>query len=356
MSSPEVILGNSNRRFSGVTSTMLQTLPEVGARMPTAVLGRRHLPEGTTALGYAGFIRLCRSLPPSGLPRVFHARRNNEMIQALIARGLSGAGIRILFTSTAQRHHTWITRWLIRRMDGILTTSTAAGSYLQRPADRIIPHGVPLDVYHPPSSRAEAWQALGLPGKFGVGIFGRVRPQKGTDLLVDAVLPLLSEYPDPTVVIVGETTPKFRDYRRRLEERIARAGLGERVVFLGKRPAGELPKLIRAMSLVTALSRNEGFGLTVLEAMGSGCAVLATKAGAWQDVIRDEIDGYLLPCDDVDAIRKKLDHLFRQPDLLAVMGKAGRERAEAEYSVEREAAALCDYYRQLQQSGSDAPS
>ena len=211
----------------------------------------------------------------------------------------------------------------------------------------MIPHGVDLDTYAPPSSKQDAWKALGIPGAYGVGIFGRVRHQKGIDILIEAVLPLLSDYPEPTIVIVGETTPKFTAYQARLEAMVAEAGLSERVRFLGKQPHARLPELFQAMSLVVALSRNEGFGLTVPEAMASGCAVLASHAGAWRDIIREDTDGLTVPCDDVPATRAALERLFQDAGALETMGAAGRQRVEDKYAVGMEAKALADYYRWL---------
>lgn len=349
---PQVILGNSNRRFSGVTSTMLQTLPGVRKRLPVAVLGRHHLPDDVPALGFREFVSLCRDPLPDGRPRVFHARRNNEMIQALVAQRVFGAKLRIVFTSTAQRHHTAFTKWLMSQMDGLLSTCRAAASYLdERPPDAIIPHGIDLERYAPPADRKAAWQRLGLPGKYGIGIFGRVRPQKGIDILVEAALPVLGAYPDATIVVVGETTPKFLPFQGNLREKINAAGLGSRVVFLGKRPAPELPGLFQAMSLVAALSRNEGFGLTVLEAMASGCAVLASHAGAWEEIVRHGVHGFTVPCGDVRATHARLRKLLAAgPGKLAEMGLAGRRHVEEHYAVDREAESLCDYYRRLQQT------
>lgn len=338
MNAPPLILGNSARRFSGVTSTMLQTLPEVRRLMPLAVLGPHHLPEDTPVLTFRQLVAL------RDQTRLFHARRNDEMIQALAARRL-GAKLKIVFTSTAQRHHTRFTRWLMSRMDGIITTCTAANAYLDPPADVIIPHGVDLDRYHPPPDREKAWKALGLPGRFGIGIFGRVRPSKGIDILVEAAIPVLQDHPDPTIVVVGETTPKFRKYEEKLKEKIRQADLADRFLFLGKRPGHELPGLFRAMTLVAALSRNEGFGLTVPEAMASGCAVLASHAGAWQDIITQGTHGHLVPCDDVPATRQALEQLLTSD--LDTMGQINRQHVEKNYSVRREATALVEYYRSI---------
>ena len=103
------------------------------------------------------------------------------------------------------------------------------------------------------------------------------------------------------------------------------------------------------MSLVAALSRVEGFGLTVLEAMASGCAVLASEAGAWKDIVRDGIDGHLVPCNDPDATGAALASLLANPDRLATMGRSGRQRVEEHYTIERESSALVEYYRSLRE-------
>jgi len=338
MEVPRLILGNSNKRFSGVTSTMLQTLPEVQSHMPLAVLGKHHLPNQTPTITFRELIAL------RDQSRLFHARRNDEMIQALTARKL-GSNLKIVFTSTAQRHHSRFTRWLMSRMDGIITTCSAAESYLKQKADIVIPHGIDLERFQPPADKKAAWKSLGFPGGFGIGIFGRVRPQKGIDLLVEAAIPLLKNNPAPTVVIVGETTPKFRDYQINLQSMIDEAGLHERIVFHGKRPGSELPALFQGMSLVAALSRNEGFGLTVLEAMACECAVLASHAGAWQDVITEGRHGFTVPCDDVQATTAALEKLLSTD--LHKMGRAGRAHVEAHYSVQREAAALVAFYQRI---------
>ena len=103
------------------------------------------------------------------------------------------------------------------------------------------------------------------------------------------------------------------------------------------------------MSIVTALSRNEGFGLTVPEAMASGVAVLASEAGAWKDIVREGTDGYIVPCDDLVATEKQLSLMMSAPEKLKDLGRHGRERVEKHYTLEREARDLCLFLRKLQE-------
>ena len=346
----ELILGNSNKRFSGVTSTMLQVLPHQQKLMDLAVMGLYHLQEGTPCLSFMEAAKLCKHPLADGRKRVFHARRNNEMIQAILLKKFFGAKIHPVFTSTAQRHHSGFTKWLMNQMDGIVTTCQAANNYLETPADVIIPHGIDLKTYFPTEDKQAAWKTLGFPGKYGIGIFGRVRHQKGLDVLIDAIIPLLKENLDPTIVIVGEITPSHQSF---LDEQLAKldaAGLSSRIVVHGKRPFSEIPPLFRAMSVVAALSRNEGYGLTAPEAMASGTAVLTSEAGAWKEIVRDGIDGFVVPCGDVEATRGAFAKLLSDPNKLDKIGRNGHQRICDTYTIEREAAALCTYFKQLQQN------
>jgi mannosyltransferase len=344
----ELILGNSNKRFSGVTSTMLQVLPHQQKRVKLAVLGDANLPENTPSLSFLETARLCRRRLDDGTLRIFHARRNDEMIQAILLKKIFKAQIAPVFTSTAQRHHSGFTKWLMGQMDGIITTCSAADSYLDKPADVTIPHGIDLSTYYPTDNKAKAWQDLGLPGQFGIGIFGRVRHQKGLDILIDAIIPILKQNPDPTLVIVGETTPNHQAFLDEQLSKLKAAGLSDRVAVLGKLPFSEIPPLFRAMTIVAALSRNEGYGLTAPEAMASGTAVLVSEAGAWKDVVRNGTDGFVVPCGDVDATRKALEKLLADPEQLITMGASGLQRIKDKYTVEQEANALCDYFEAVQ--------
>ena len=88
-----------------------------------------------------------------------------------------GFPFRLIFTSEAQRHHTWITRFLIARMDAVIATSEAAASHLKRPAT-VIPHGVDTQVYSPPADRAGAFAEPACPdgaASARSGAFGRKR-------------------------------------------------------------------------------------------------------------------------------------------------------------------------------------
>src|SRR5580692_9885605 len=187
----QLIVPNLHRRYSGVTATNRMVALRLAQRFRAAWFGSE-APDGIARMDVAVLLKLWRRRTSL----IWHARRNNEMIVGVLLRSL-GWPLKLVFTSAAQRHHTWITRWLIRRMDAIIATSDISASFLKRAAT-VIPHGVDTDVYSLPADRAAAFAAAGLPGRYAIGCFGRVRAQKGSDVFVDAMCRLLPRYPDFT--------------------------------------------------------------------------------------------------------------------------------------------------------------
>lgn len=349
----ELIIGNSNSNFSGVTSTMLQLLSEQQKLINLRVMGKHHLPDESLNISFWQVVKLCRKPLSDGRFRIFHARRVDEMIQALILKHVFRAKIKILFSSAAQRHRSGSTLWLTDKMDALLAMCKASASYLHRKPDAIIYHGVKTDVYLPPESKSDAWQALKLlpesatKGKLGIAILGRVRAQKGVHIFVKSCIKVLDKYPDYTAVVVGSISSSNEDFVKELQAEINQAGLSDRIVFAGEQNFADIPRIFSALSLVVALSDNEGFGLTILEAMSSGAAVLASEAGAWPEVVRQGTDGYVVPINDLPAVVEKMDLLLSDQKQLTAMGINGRERVLEHYSVQREAKQLVDFYRGL---------
>lgn len=336
----ELIVPNLHRRYSGVTATNRMVAPRLAKRFRSAWFGS-DAPDGIARLGPADLLGLWRR--PT--PLIWHARRNNEMIAGVALRAL-GWPLRLVFTSAAQRHHSWITRWLIRRMDAIIATSDLSASFLKVKAT-VIPHGVDTDIYAPAADRAAAFAEAGLPGRFAIGCFGRVRAQKGTDLFVEAMCRLLPRHPDFTAVIVGQITPEQTAFANELRARIAAAGLQSRIVMTGELPIAEVQRWYQRLTIYAFTSRNEGFGLTLIEAMAAGSALVAARAGAAELVVEDGVSGVLVPVGDAGALADALEPLMRDAAAAAAMGARGRARVLERFSLDAEAARIGEVYRPL---------
>ncbi len=336
----QLVVPNLHRRYSGVTATNRMVAPKLAKLFRAAWLGP-DAPDGIARLGIAGLARLWLRRTPL----IWHARRNNEMIAGVLLRSL-GWPLKLVFTSAAQRHHTWITRWLISRMDAIIATNDISASFLKRQAT-VIPHGVDTDRYAPPSNRAAAFVEAGLPGRYAIGCFGRVRAQKGSDVFVGAMCRLLPRYPDFSAVMVGAITTEQLAFANDLRKRIETADLQSRIVITGELPIEDVQRWYQRLTIYAFTSRNEGFGLTLIEAMSVGAALVASRAGAAELVVEDGVTGVLTPPGEVDALVAALEPLMRDPASAADMGERGRARVLAKFSLDAEANKIAEVYRAL---------
>jgi len=336
----QLIVPNLHRRYSGVTAANRMVAPKLARMFRAAWLGP-HAPDGIARIGFADLLKLWRRRAPL----IWHARRNDEMIAGVLLRAL-GWPLKLVFTSAAQRHHTWLTRWLIRQMDAVIATSALSAAFLRREAV-VVMHGVDTDVYAPPPDRAAAFAQAGLPGRYAIGCFGRVRAQKGSDVFVEAMCRLLPRYPDFSAVIVGAVVPEQQGFADGLKKRIAAAGLQPRIVISGELEIEEVQRWYQRLTIYAFTSRNEGFGLTLIEAMSAGAALVAARAGAAEFVVEDGVTGVLVPPGDVDALVAALEPLMRDPAAAIAMGARGRARVVEKFSLDAEATGIAEVYRAL---------
>ena len=340
-----VVAPSLHWRYSGVTSTIIALIPRQARDVSIAALGP-NLPPEVPRVRLRDFLRRGWSPPPGYRNRIWHARRNTDMLAGVVLKSVLRQPWKLVFTSAGQRRHTAYTRWLIRRMDAVIATSEGAASFLERPAI-VIHHGVDMERFFPAGDRLAEWRAAGLPGSFGVGAFGRIRPQKGADLLVEAMIRLLPKYPDAALVLTGLVAPKFERFKAELERRVAAAGLQSRILFLGERPSEEMPAWFRRVALYVAPMRHEGFGLTPLEAMASGAAVVATRTGAASALVAEGETGFLVEPGNLEALVAAIERLIADRGLAEAMGRRGRLKAVREHDIQGEALRINAVYRGL---------
>jgi mannosyltransferase len=340
-----LIVTDMHPRITGVGSTIRTLVPHIHSLEPVTMVSSRSLP-GIRSIGIFKAIAACLK-PPKDKPfRIWHARRNKEMLLGLIVKHILRARVRLVMTSCALRRHSWFPRQLLASMDAIIATSPEAASYVENVV-ATIPHGVDCDRFRPAQDRRAAMKAMGIPGEYGVSIVGRIRPEKGTDLFVDAMIRVLPQHPEFTACIAGKATIEHQAFKKQLEDKIAKAGLMHRFIWLGEIEYDRMPLFHSAMSLCVAPARYEGFGLVPLEAMACGVPVVASQTGCYRDVISPGVNGSLVPCDDVEALIAALAHLLKNAEELPKLGEAGRQRVDEMYSARLEAVRITEVYRRM---------
>ena len=350
---PHVIITNMKKRYTGVSGTINALMPVqarnrkigfVGEELPGVQLAKLTYPKHFYCLSVWRAIWISRKKLPNGSDRIWHVRRDPEMMLTIFLRDVLHFPIKLVFTSAAKRRHSWFPRWLISKMNGVVSTTPEAASFVPN-TTKVVFHGASLERFTPPEDKLSAWKRTGLPGKHGVGVFGRVRPSKGTDIFVDAMLKVLPSFPDFTAIITGHVLAEHEGYKQSIDEKIRAAGLSERIVFLGNLDVDQIPFWYQNVSIVVACPRREAFGITVLEAMACQCAVVASRTGAFEHIVQVGLTGELVPTEDVGALDSAIRVLMADIGAIERMGRAGRARIAAEFSIEKEAKGIADVYR-----------
>ncbi|MBU0705128.1 MAG: glycosyltransferase [Chloroflexi bacterium] len=234
-----------------------------------------------------------------------------------------------------------IERYNLRHSDyGIAGSAGAAAVWREKgytgPLATIPQFGVDPDVFAPnPGQRDPA-------RSFVIGYAGRLVPEKGVDLLLEATAGMKGSW---RLVILGGGPE-----REGLELLARRLGLDDQVIFEGWLPSLRLPAFYRGLDVLVVPSRSqpnwvEQFGRVLIEAMACGVPVLGSTCGEIPQVVGDA--GLIFPENDATALRERLVRLMRDADLWADLSRRGRERALANFTQAHVAAQTVAVYREL---------
>jgi glycosyltransferase involved in cell wall biosynthesis len=207
----------------------------------------------------------------------------------------------------------------------------------------VIRLGIELDerVAAAEEARRTTRRIMGVPDdRFLVGWIGRMTGVKrGADVLrgfrllrergIDAILCMVGDGPE----------------REELEQLAGELGLMRDCLFPGYQE--DVAPFFAAFDAFVLPSGNEGTPVTAIEALASGCPVVATRVGGVPDVVEDGVDGFLVELGDLDALADALARLAADPELRRRMGEAGRERVLPRYAVERLIDDVDGLYRRL---------
>ncbi|HET7875194.1 MAG TPA: glycosyltransferase family 4 protein [Methylomirabilota bacterium] len=289
----------------------------------------------------AGLLRDARRFRPTHvlLPDFGTALRNGPALLVLRARGIP-----VVLRAANHPDRGRFYGWTWGRLLPLLVTRFVANSEFS--ADRMRSVGVPahrtVTIPNTVSRRAALSGAdadvvaLVRSRRTVLGV-GQIAPFKGTHLLVEAMLTLLAEGVDAQAVIVGrhpEWPPELQRYFRALEERVHRAGAGDRVRFVGERE-GVLEIMRAAYVLAAPILQEETFGNVVLEARSVGLPVVAFATGALPELIDHGVTGYLCAESTTMALLDGLRYFLgdsERREKAAAAALAASERAEDPYA------------------------
>jgi mannosyltransferase len=321
-----------HKRYTGVSRHVESVVPALARDAETRVIGTG-LQADLPRITWGELLRRARQEPI-----VWHAHRNNELLTGFLLKSL-GKQVRLVFTRHTSAEPSRFTRFIARSADALVSLTKPISETLALPSS-IISHGIDLTRFHPPTDREEAWRHLGLGGRYGVGVIGRIRKEKGQGDFIEAIRPLLPANPEWQAVLVGLAKGPDLEWVNRLRE-----GLEDRVVLAGEQSVIE--PWYRGLSILVHPSYAEGYSLVHVEAMASGCCVVASKLPYLDTLIEHGRTGFFFEPGDVKGLRELLSHLLREPERVRQVGRNAAEEARRRCGVEHEARALNDLYRSL---------
>jgi glycosyltransferase involved in cell wall biosynthesis len=207
----------------------------------------------------------------------------------------------------------------------------SAHAHLRFPLERIdvVENPIDLDELRRPAARdREALlRELGLPADALVLLnVARLSPQKGLHHAIDALPKIVESHPRAHLLSVGAMD--HRDWLESLRRQSEERGVAGHVHFLG--PRRDIPDLLRVCDVFLFPSLFEGLGLALIEAMAAGCVCVASAVGPVVEIVRDGVDGFLVPAGDpvalAGAVLQAIDDTPRRKSLAAAAAESAARR------------------------------
>ena len=159
---------------------------------------------------------------------------------------------------------------------------------------------------------------------------GRLAPEKGFDLALQALRSVLGRFPAARLIVAGDGPA-----RSSLEAQAADLGLTPSVEFLGWVPPDDVPSLLNTATLVLVPSRHEGLPTVALEAAAMGRPVVATRLGSLSEIVMDRETGWLVEEEDPEGLAEGITFLLEHPRVAIALGEAAGRQVQERFSFER---------------------
>jgi glycosyltransferase involved in cell wall biosynthesis len=255
------------------------------------------------------------------------AARRCRVPAVAVARGWTGESLRV-------RLYERLDRWNLRWMDCVVCVSEGQAAKVRRagvPAERVtvIRNAVCAERFErvDPARRQVMERMFPRPPRRIVGAAGRLSPEKGFGVLVEAAAHAVRTDPSLGFVHFGEGP-----LRDEVARRIAALGLSDRFILAGYRR--DLDEFMPFFDLLVLPSFTEGMPNVVLEASAAGVPVVATAVGGTPEVIEHGASGYLVPPGDVLTLARRIGDVLAPEVDSRAMGQRGRRRVLDQFTFE----------------------
>ena len=188
-----------------------------------------------------------------------------------------------------------------------------------------VSNGIDMSEFNKPKHTNrlnELRKSLGIPVATPIlGTVARLEPRKGHRYLLEAVAQISKDYPDLTVLLVGDGELKS-DLRNLVKE----LNISSNVIFAGSQE--NIPEILSLLDLFVLPTLEEGFSIAILEAMACGLPVIATNVGGVPELVKDKETGLLVASRSPLALASAMTMLLGNKEYAVALGEAGKKRVK----------------------------
>ncbi len=205
----------------------------------------------------------------------------------------------------------------------------------------ILPNGVDLEEFA--KKRENIFKNYGLNKKKIVLYVGRLAPHKGVDVLIGAIKKIVGSFSEAHLFLIGPDAGE----ENQLRKQVANLNLTSFVTFAGKLSRDDLISAYQNSSLFCLPSRNEAFGIAIIEAFAAGTPVITTKISSIAEIVTDGVNGRLVTPGDPEKLAAALLELLKEEKLGKSFAIEGTKVVEKRYNWEKIVDRLEDIYRSI---------
>ena len=243
--------------------------------------------------------------------------------------------------------------YALQNADMVTTNATELARKAKAFVDReivLIPNGVDTERFKPLPRNEALAEALGVEsgkrkvdGSAVLGFVGELREKKGLRALLDAYAQINKTRPT-TLLIVGEVRA---GEDRQIFDEFRSMHPDSRIIVTGHVAHEDLPVYYALMGVFIHPSLRDGMPNAVLEAMACGKTVIATAVGGVMDVIKDGVNGMLVPAHEAGCLEAVIAEVLDRPEKRDQLGRAARETVLHQFTLEKELQANLAIYQRL---------
>jgi glycosyltransferase involved in cell wall biosynthesis len=267
-----------------------------------------------------------------------------------IVTSCRGSDITVYPHVPTMRHYASGLPDVIRQADAVHCVSSSllrdAGEFGLDPAkSTVIRPAVDVDAFRPSPNGAN-----GTPREWRVVSVGWLRWEKGYEYAVTAIAALAAAGVPVRWELMGDVPDEAQGNpaeRQRLLHTAADLGVADRIELLGPATPAQVHERVAAADAFLHASLAEGIPNVVLEAMACGLPVVTTDAGGVAEAVTDGVEGFVVPARRPERLAASLERLWRDRELAARMGAAGRERVSRSFRAEAQIEQFLGLYAEV---------